>query len=130
MRYLGIDYGSKKIGIAISDEEGGFAFPHSVTENNPKTFEKIKKIAEENGVKDIVVGESKNYKGQPNPIMSAANDFAKSLEGAGFNVYLEPEFLSSHQAHHIQGKVEKLDASAAAIILQSYLDKNKIKENS
>ena len=44
-------------------------------------------------------------------------------------MYLEPEFLTSHQAQKIQGKNDLLDASAATIILQSYLDRKEFKES-
>jgi RNase H-fold protein (predicted Holliday junction resolvase) len=57
--------------------------------------------------------------------MAAASDFAKSLAAAGLIIHLEPEYLTSHQAQHIQGVNKMLDASAAAIILQSFLDKRK-----
>ena len=44
MRYLGIDYGSKRIGLSISDEEGRMAFPHSVVENDSHALENISNI--------------------------------------------------------------------------------------
>ena len=127
MKILGIDYGSKNIGIALSDERGEWAFPHSVVENNKKLVTEILKIAEENEVKEIVVGESRDFKGKANEIMAAAEDFAEFYVAAGFVVHFEPEYLTSHQAHHIQGKTAMLDASAATIILQSFLDKRKNK---
>jgi len=127
MRIIGIDYGSKNIGIALSDERGEFAFAQSVLPNNDKTKGRILEIVKESGAKEIVMGESKNFKGEENEIMAAANDFAKSLAAAGFAIHLEPEYLTSHQAQHIQGVNKMLDASAAAIILQSFLDKRKNK---
>jgi len=125
MKFLGIDYGSKNIGVAISDEKGEWAFPHSVISNTNKSANEILKIAKENSVGEIVIGESKDFKGKANEIMAAASDFAKSLAAAGLIIHLEPEYLTSHQAQHIQGVNKMLDASAAAIILQSFLDKRK-----
>ena len=127
MRILGIDYGSKNIGLSLSDEKGEWAFPHLVLENGKETAKKILKIAKENGVSEIIVGESKDFKGKANEIMVAAKDFAKSFAAAGLTVHFEPEYLTSHQAQHIQGVNKMLDASAAKIILQSFLDKRKNK---
>lgn len=124
--YMGIDYGSKRIGTALSDERGEFAFPHSVVLNNGNEVEEIASIIEEKGVERVVVGESKDFKGELNPIMKDVKDFiARLRERTKKNIILEPEFLSSVQAERIQGKHDKIDASAAAIILQSYIDKQK-----
>lgn len=126
MRLLGIDYGSKRVGIALSNIEQTFAQPYKVIENKGKLLEEIKKIATDQGVVGIVLGESKNFKGVDNPIMKDITAFAQTLKDeTKLPVYLEPEFLSSHQAQYFQGKHDLLDASAAAIILQSYLDKIK-----
>lgn len=125
MRYLGIDYGSKRVGLALSDEEGRMAFPYVVIENANDLLEKIKTIIEKEKVDEVVVGESKNFQGEENQIMIAIKKFADDLKReVGKEVRYEPEFLSSHQAQSIQGKNEMLDASAAAIILQSFLDRN------
>jgi putative holliday junction resolvase len=129
MTYIGIDYGSKRVGIAVSDQDGNMAFPHTVLKNDEKLLNSIIKIAEEKNSKAIVVGESKDYHGDDNEIMGEVNEFKKALEGKGFEVFLEPEFLTSLQASHIQGENEMIDASAAAIILQSFLDKRKNTSN-
>jgi len=125
MRLLGIDYGSKNIGLALSDERGEWAFPHSVVANDRKTSDKILEIAKENGIKEIVIGESRDFKGKANEIMARALDFAKSCAAAGLIIHFEPEYLTSHQAQHIQGTNKMIDASSATIILQSFLDKRK-----
>jgi len=62
MKILGIDYGTKRIGTALSDEDGLMAFPNVVIENDNKVIENIEKIINENDVKVVVIGESKNYK--------------------------------------------------------------------
>ena len=124
MRYLGIDYGSKRVGLAISDEAGEFAFAHSVLQNNVELLPEIKKIIAEKDVEVVVLGESKNYKGEENVIMKAIKEFKVELEKVtGLPVYLEPEFMTSAEAERIQGKNKMHDASAAALILKSYLDK-------
>lgn len=126
MRYLGIDYGSKRVGIALSDESNAFALPHKVIENSKKLTEEINDIVCQNNVEVIVVGESKNFKGEDNTIMDAIRKFKEELENkVGKKVIFEPEFMSSQQAERWQGKNDMHDASAAAIILQSYLDRLK-----
>jgi len=125
MKYLGIDFGSKRVGLAVSDEMGKMAFPYSVVLNNKKLISEIEKIIKEEEIEEIVMGESKDFKGVPNKIMRGIKSFKKILEEkTKLLVYFEPEFMTSQQAEQIQGKNDMHDASAAAIILQSYLDKN------
>lgn len=123
-KILGIDYGTKRIGVAISDEGGRFALPLSVIENSHDLPIIVEKIARDNEVGEIVIGESRNYKGEPNPIFDDVERFKKDMEKRGFIVYLELEFMTSIQAERIQGKHDMLDASAAALILQAYLDRS------
>lgn len=123
MKYLGIDYGKKRIGLAVSDESGKMAFPHSVIFNGKNILEKIAEIAKKENIGGIVMGESENFAGEPNEIMKDIEKFKKEMEEKiGIKVNLEPEFLTSAQAKQIQGENAMHDASAAAIILQSYLD--------
>ena len=124
MRYLGIDYGTKRIGIALSDEEGEFAMPFIVLKNSINIIKEVVDIAKKNNIKEIVMGESKDYKGKANAILSASLNFKKDIEEYGFVVHLEPEFMTSVNAERFQGKNDMIDASAAALILQSFLDKN------
>lgn len=124
-RIMGIDYGSKRVGLALSDPSLKFAMPLSVVSNDPELLAKVQKIAVDNEVKEIVIGESKDYKGNANPILLDSLEFKAKLESLGFVVYFEPEFMTSVQAERLQGKTDLLDASAAALILQSYLDKEK-----
>lgn len=124
MKYLGIDFGSKRIGISVSDNTGKMAFPYSVILNNEKLFGEIEKIIKAENIDEIVIGESKNFAGEPNKIMREIEKFKEILtEKTKLKVYFEPEFMTSSQAELIQGKNEMLDASAATIILQSFLDK-------
>jgi putative Holliday junction resolvase len=152
MRALSIDYGKKRVGIAISDEEGQMAFPHSVIENDgdlARLSQKIFEICQQNSVDTVVIGESKDFDGQENPIMREIRNSADSFKKiSNIEPIFMPELLSSHQASKIKNEIDmtgkagsnirisgkdsknreqnsKLDASAAAIILQSYLDKTK-----
>jgi putative Holliday junction resolvase len=124
-RILGIDYGSKRVGLALSDENCQFALPLSVIENDDMLLDKIKKIALDNEIGEIVMGESRNYDGKPNSILLDSITLKEDLEALGYIVHFEPEFMTSVQAERFQGKSHMLDASAAALILQSYLDRDK-----
>lgn len=126
MRYLGIDHGSKRIGLALSDEEGKIAFPHKIIENTADPFQaiqRIKEIAEKNGVGKIIIGLPISFQGTKTTQTDAVERFAKVLQGAvQLPVELQNEVLSSRMAER-QGVPRKdIDSSAAAIILQSYLD--------
>ncbi len=121
---MGIDFGLKRTGIALSDEEGKIAFPKAVLLSKKDLLEEVVDIFKTEGVSIIILGESKDFLGKDNPVMSEINIFKKKLEDElGINVILEPEFMTSMEAEHIQGKGNMHDASAATIILQSYLDK-------
>ncbi len=129
-RFLGIDYGSKRVGIALSDESNTIATPKAVLPNDRYLFTEVKNLCEGHKVSAIVMGDSIDFKGNPNPIMKDAIFFKGELErDLGLPVYLEPEFMTSQQAMREQGENKLLDASAAAIILQSHLNglKNKKK---
>ena len=124
MRHLGIDYGEKRVGVALSDTEGKIAFPHSVLKNDRALFSFIKQLCEKENVSALVVGESRDFKGNPNEIMKEIENFIEVCQvEIGLPVFLEPEFMTTVQAKRLTGKNEMTDASAAAIILQSYLDK-------
>ena len=123
-RYLGIDFGSKKTGLALSDEDGKMAFPLYVLETTKNLTQEVSDIIEEKKVSAVVLGDSQDFEGKDNPIMKLVNIFRKNLEkDAKVTVYLEPEVFSTKEAARIQGYTPSLDASAASIILQSFLDK-------
>ncbi len=128
MRYLGVDYGSKRVGLAISDENAEFALPLSVITNKPLLIKEIIKVATDNAVKEIVIGESRKYDMSANKILPDILALKDSLEKEKFIVHLELEFMSSVQAERLQGKNDMTDASAAAIILQAYLDRKKMEQ--
>src|SRR5689334_6721359 len=124
MRLLGIDYGEKRVGVALTDETGHFAMPFEVLENNSRLVDEIAALCREQGVSLVVLGESKDWHGQDNLIMKRVSHFKRKLEEAtNLPVILEPEILTSVEAERVQGPTALLDASAAALILKSYLDK-------
>jgi putative transcription antitermination factor YqgF len=137
-RIVGLDFGSKRIGVAVSDELGLLAFPLSVVpgfgHDTDKREERIRlalqevfDIIKEKQAQTVIIGHSVDLKGVDNTIMVDARFFGSKLEEAGFDVVYEPELYSTVQATKFQGENKNVDASAAAIILQSYLDRIKFK---
>jgi len=133
MKYLGIDYGTKRIGVAISDENGRVAFPLAVVPAGRDALSQVDALVEEHGVGQVVVGESRDFSGAPNAVNTQAEEFARELsELSGVPVAFASEFLTSalaaRQFAPQDGSRKKnpahtdIDASAAALILQSYLD--------
>lgn len=129
MKHLGIDYGTKRVGIALSDEAGVMGFPHSILPNDPLLLETVKNLASSEGVGAFVMGESLNFQGEENPVAKEAREFAKVLEEeTGLTVFYEPEMLTTQEARRdFEGVRTKgtVDSSAAALILTSFLDKRK-----
>lgn len=126
MKYLGIDYGEKRVGIAVSDTEGKVAFPKIVLENSKTLNQEIEGLCKELSIEGIVIGESKNYKGEENKINPKIIALKKEISNiTKLPTFLEPEFMTSMQVEKTFGKTEMLDASAASIILQTFLDKAK-----
>lgn len=124
-KYLAIDYGSKKIGVAVSDAEGKFAFPFSIilNKNKDKSLEEIIQILKEKQIKDVVVGESVNLRGEANSILEESKIFVKKLqEKIDIEIFFEKEWLSTVEARRFDDR-KNADDSAAAIILQRFLDK-------
>ncbi len=126
MKYLGIDYGEKRVGVAVSDDEGKMAFPLDVLSNDKRLITRIAEICKREKVEKIVFGESKDLSGKDNPLMENARlVFTTIKKKIGLPIVWEPEFFTTAEAERLQGKHGMLDASAAAIILKSHLAKKK-----
>ncbi|MAF59826.1 MAG: Holliday junction resolvase RuvX [Candidatus Pacebacteria bacterium] len=123
MKYLGVDYGTKRIGLALSDDSGKLAFPHKIIESSPRAIEEVFGVIENEDVDEVVLGESKDFRGEDNALMKGVTTFKEELEKKGIKVHLEPEFLTSVEARRDAPKGINTDDSAAALILQRYLDK-------
>ena len=131
MKFLGIDYGHKRIGLALSDPGAALAFPLEVVKTSPAAIGRIVDICKKDLVNGIVMGESRDFKGKENIIMKEARLFAELLKTAtGLPLSFEPEIMSTIQAQRLQGRADAqkhtIDASAAAVILQSFLDRHKL----
>lgn len=133
MRYLGIDYGSKKIGLALSDEVGTMGFPHSIVLNTAHLIDDLCVLIAKENIGAVVIGESLDLTGAENPIGKDARALGGQLtERAGIPVFFEPEMFTTAQARRAPAKVPKsrkikrhpdVDASAAALILTNYISR-------
>ena len=136
MRYLGIDYGAKNVGLAISDQGGRMAFPFSVLHNDMSLLAKVYDICDKEKITAIVIGESIDMSGEKNKIMGSIEELKKNLETElDLPIYFEKEFMTSVysgeqkfknilQARKVKkGKEMKDDSKAATLILQRFLEK-------
>jgi putative Holliday junction resolvase len=133
MRILAIDHGSKRIGIAVSDELKMIAQPLEFIPAEPFAafLVRLNELISDKEVESILVGLPRNMDGSYGPAAQKVQEFVEALKGTvGVPIKTWDERLTSAQANRIliQGNVrrdkrkEKVDAMAAAILLQSYLD--------
>ena len=137
MRILGLDLGTKTLGISISDNSCIIASKYDCitfeSENYDDALEKLKKVINEFNVNTVVLGLPKNMDNTLGFASQRSLNFKKKLEDIGINVILQDERLSSVEANNIminsnvsrKKRKEKVDSLSAVIILQSYLDKRK-----
>jgi putative holliday junction resolvase len=125
MRILGIDYGEKRIGLALSDETQTFAKELGIL--SPKEFqEKIREYINEHQVAKIVLGWPLNMNGEETKTTLEVKKFKEKLEKIiDIPVNTIDERYTSQMASHLPGGDKDLDSLAAQIILQNYLDKTK-----
>jgi putative transcription antitermination factor YqgF len=131
MRYLGIDYGTKKIGLALSDDAGSMGFTHSIMPNDSRLLSIIREFITKEHVGAVVIGDSKDYAGNENAVAKDAHAFATELEKEGVVVHFEPEMLTTQEARRDFEGVHTnayavVDSSAAALILTSFLSRTPV----
>lgn len=126
-KILGIDFGSVRVGLAVSNEDQTIAFPRVVLESSEEVIMPyIKDLIEAENISTIIIGLPLSFGGEDTKTTEKVRAFAVWIE-KNFKVptIFQNEVLSSKMAkQHITDK-KLLDARAAALILQSYLDKNK-----
>ena len=132
-RLLGLDLGSKRIGVAICDDAQTIATPfRTITkENNTKFIEELKLIIEENNIKGIIVGNPINMDGSSGRASQSITDICKNvLKNLNLPICLWDERLSTVGAFNLSSeldinvskKVKNIDKNAAAFILQGAID--------
>jgi len=133
MRTLALDHGTKRIGVAVSDETKTFAQPLEYIPAEPSAdfLDRFKKLLIEKEIDLILIGMPRNMDGSYGPAAEKVNAFVAELKAVTeISIKLWDERLTSTMANRIliQGNVrrdqrkEKVDKMAAAILLQSYLD--------
>jgi putative holliday junction resolvase len=129
-RVLGIDVGTVRVGVALSDSAGTVASPHTSLPAGEDLVDRLADLAAAESCETVVVGLPKGMSGRDTASTQMARAVAKKLADRGLNVQLWDERLSSAEAERVllsagrrreQRKVER-DPIAAAIILQGWLD--------
>lgn len=127
MKYLGVDFGLRKIGLAIGDDETSIAFPFDVIPGGDDAVARIAAIAKQEGAESLVAG-------LPMPVEAHHTDAQLQLtmafvarlgEETGLPVFVVDEQFSSAEARRVQkeyGAQAQEDALAAMLILQAYFD--------
>lgn len=135
MRYLGLDLGSRTLGVAISDPTGLIASSYTIIRHNEeydRLINDVREIVIEKKVETIVLGLPKNMNNTIGPKGELSYKFKEMLEKEiNIPVVLEDERLTTKQATDIlisndtsrKKRKQVIDSMAATIILQSYLDK-------
>ncbi len=132
-RIMAIDYGTKRIGLALTDPLFTFAYPFKTLLNNSNFWPELTKIIYEQNIIKIILGYPLKENGEPSSITKEVLKFKKQLKDKfGLEVLLRDERYTSSIAQEIITKTvmkkskrrEKglLDKGSAAIILQDYLD--------
>lgn len=135
-RILAIDYGRKRIGLALSDPFKFFAYPFETLLNDNKFLNKLKNIIKEKSIEKIILGNPIKENGTPSILNSEILELKNYLENEfHLKVILWDERYTSKEAHQIiiqtvtkkSKRKEKglIDRNAAAIILREYLRQNK-----
>jgi putative Holliday junction resolvase len=139
VRFLGIDYGRRRIGLALSDPSGMLARPWKTIQGRPTpgaTVEMLVSevnslIAEDDGLAGVVLGYPRRLGGEPTDQTAAVTVVGETLSARlSIPVTFQDERLTSREAESLLARRHKdwrarkslLDAASAAIILQDYLD--------
>lgn len=139
MRVLGIDYGARRIGLALSDSTATLASPWRLIERPPSDKETLAQLlraieqlaSEDDGLAAVVVGWPRRLDGSATSFTAEVESLAKELgQRVQVPVILQDERLTSHEAEarlavrerDWRRRKKKIDAAAAAVVLQDYLD--------
>ena len=142
MKYLGLDLGTRTLGIAISDITHLVATPYTIIRfedcRYDKTIEPLRKIIEEEHIEKLILGLPKNMNNTLGDRANATLEYKEELENEfKLPVIMQDERLSTVAAHNYmleadlsrKKRKQKVDGLAASIILQTYLDIERGKKN-
>lgn len=132
---IGLDHGSRRIGVAVGDDETGRAFPRPalVRRNGAADLQQISALAVGERTKRVVVGLPRNMDGSEGAQATAARAFGAQLTGIGLEVVFVDERLTSWQAgeqlaaagRRPTRRSGEKDSAAACLILQEWLDRRR-----
>lgn len=137
MKYLGLDLGSKTLGVSISDKTGMIASSYKIIRHQGeyhKLLDEVEKIVELEKIEAVVLGFPKNMNNTIGPRGELSLSFQKKLEKRlQLPIYLQDERLTTKEAEAVlirnhtrrNNRKKVIDSLAATIILQSYLDKER-----
>jgi putative Holliday junction resolvase len=139
-RYLGLDYGGRRVGVAVSDPGALIAQAREtiLVRGIDDAVAKVCAVMAEYQVIGVVLGLPLNLSGEASELSREVEKFAEKLRAvSSIPVYFEDERLSSRQAENIlhsygkkiKGHKDKIDRISAAIILQSFLDRQNLENN-
>lgn len=133
-RYLGIDLGSRRIGLAICDSSGTVATPYMTLQrsSDEKDAASIAELALGEGVRTVIVGMPYSLDGSKGDAAVVVEDFAGALRTCGLRVRFVDERLTTAEATKslrrggVKGRKQRMivDQTAAAVILQTFLDQS------
>jgi putative Holliday junction resolvase len=138
MRYLAIDYGTKRTGLAICDASETITSPLTVLQGQKELLKKVSDIVETENVEAIVLGLPLNMTGTEGPQTKLVREFAEQLKKhLSIPVHFQDERLSSFGAKEklspadftTKERKKRIDAVAAAEILQAFLEQKTTKNN-
>ena len=122
MKILGVDYGLKWIGVAITDEGNKMAFPCETFENNFKLFTRLNELIKRENIYKIIIGLPLNKNMKPTNQTAEVENWAERLiKEVDLPIEFENEVLTTKAA--VQSGAQNKHSAAAAILLQSYLDR-------
>ncbi|MBR4702845.1 MAG: Holliday junction resolvase RuvX [Oscillospiraceae bacterium] len=132
MKVMALDYGDARTGVAFSDPLGLLAGETAVLSswNHERLLEEVTALAESRGVDTVVLGLPRNMDGSEGPRAEKSRAFAAELEERGWRVVLVDERRTTVEAHgiltetgrHGKGRKQRIDAVAATLILETYLN--------
>ena len=126
---LALDVGDRRVGVALADSQIKIAVPYGYLERSDKIIQQITELMLDHDISILVVGYPRNQSGEATKQTESVEQFAKKLAEIEIDADLvfQDESLSSVEAERRLGRVKdkgEIDAEAASIILQDYLEQN------
>ena len=126
---LALDVGDRRVGVALADSQIKIAVPYGYLERSDKIIQQITELMLDHDISILVIGYPRNQSGEATKQTESVEQFAKELAEIEIDADLvfQDESLSSVEAERRLGRVKdkgEIDAEAASIILQDYLEQN------